>query len=234
MRYVIELIARRIAGDIALSSDPGAALRKWREIFGVSQSEVAKTMGIAPSVLSDYEKGRRSPGVKFVKRFVEAIIRIDEARGFTTIKKLAGGALSFSRAVIDMREFSKPLSVDEVITLVEGIVLNSIADDRPIYGYTIVDSITAITTMSGHDFWYLMGLTSERALVFTNVERGRSPMIAIRVAPVKPAIVIIHGPRRSVDPLAILLADRERIPLVLSLANHVEDIAEKLRSRSFE
>ncbi len=234
MRYIIELIARRIAGDIALSSDPGAALRKWREIFGVSQSEVAKTMGIAPSVLSDYEKGRRSPGVKFVKRFVEALIRIDEARGFATVKKLAGGALSFSRAVIDMREFSKPLSVDEVITLVEGIVLNSIVDDRPIYGYTIVDSITAITTMSGHDFWYLMGLTSERALVFTNVERGRSPMIAVRVAPVKPAIVIIHGPRRSVDPLAILLADRERIPLVLSLVNHVEDIAEKLRSRSFE
>ncbi len=234
MRYVIELIARRIAGDIALSSDPGAALRKWREIFSVSQSEVAKTMGIAPSVLSDYEKGRRSPGVKFVKRFVEALIKIDESRGFTTIKKLAGGALSFSRAVIDMGEFSKPLSVDEVITLVEGIVLNSIVDDRPIYGYTIVDSITAITTMSGHDFWYLMGLTSERALVFTNVKRGRSPMIAIRVAPVKPAIIIIHGPRRSVDPLAILLADRERIPLVLSFANHVEDITEKLRSRSFE
>jgi len=79
-----------------------------------------------------------------------------------------------------------------------------------------------------------MGLTSERAIVFTNVERGRSPMIAIRVAPIKPAVVILHGPKRSVDPLAIVLADREHIPLVLSLASYVDEIVEKLRRHSIE
>ena len=234
MRYVIELIARRVAGDIALSSDPGAALRKWREIFGVSQSEVAKAMGIAPSVLSDYEKGKRSPGVKFVKRFVEALIKIDEGRGHPVIKKLAGGILSFSQAIIDMREFTKPLSIDELVYLVNGMILNSIVTERPIYGYTIVDSLAAITTMSGYDFWYLMGLTSERAIVFTNVERGRSPMIAIRVAPIKPVVVILHGPRRSVDPLAIALADREHIPLILSLVSYVDEIVERFRRHSIE
>jgi putative transcriptional regulator len=38
-------------------------------------------------------------------------------------------------------------------------------------------------------------------------------MIAIRVHPVKPTVVVYHRPG-SVDALAIKLADRENIPLV--------------------
>jgi len=38
-------------------------------------------------------------------------------------------------------------------------------------------------------------------------------MIAIRVHPVKPTVVVYHKPG-SVDALAIKLADRENIPLV--------------------
>ncbi|KUJ98916.1 MAG: Transcriptional regulator, XRE family, partial [Thermococcales archaeon 44_46] len=29
-----EALAKRIAGEITLSSDPGKTMRKWREIFG--------------------------------------------------------------------------------------------------------------------------------------------------------------------------------------------------------
>jgi len=74
-----------------------------------------------------------------------------------------------------------------------------------------------------------MGTTTERALVFTNVSTGRSPMVAIRVSPLKPAVVVIHGPRKKIDPLAIRLAERERIPLVLSLLNTVNDLVRSLR-----
>jgi len=87
-RYVIELIARRIAGDIVWSDNVGSAMRKWREIFGTSQTDVAKIMGISPSVVSDYEKGRRTPGVKFIKRFVEALIKVDNERGWVVCKEL--------------------------------------------------------------------------------------------------------------------------------------------------
>jgi putative transcriptional regulator len=39
-------------------------MKKWRVLFGLKQSEVARKMSISPSVLSDYEKGkRRSPKV---------------------------------------------------------------------------------------------------------------------------------------------------------------------------
>jgi len=228
----VDVVARRIAGDIVMSDSPGAAMRKWREIFGFTQSEVAKAMAVAPSVLSDYEKGRRVPGTKFIKKFVEALIRLDEARGFPTVRKLAGNLILFGQAIIDIREFSQPLSVGEVVELVKGVVVSGIVDDRKVYGYTVLDSVRAITSMSGHDFWYLMGFTSERVLVFTRVSLGRSPMVAVRVAPVKPAMIVIHGPRRRVDPLAIILAERERIPLVVSFAESVDEIVESLRSRS--
>lgn len=230
MRYVVEMIARRIAGDIVLSDNPSAALRKWREIFGFSQSEVAKAMGVASSVLSDYEKGKRAPGIKFLKKFVEALMRLDRERGFQTLKKLVGSVAILSGAVIDMGEFAQPMPIDEAVHIVNGIPLSGVIEDRYVYGYTILDSVSAITTLSGNDFWYIMGLTTERILVFTGVTMGRSPMVAVRVAPVRPAMVVIHGPRKTVDPLAILLAEKEGIPLVLSLAESVDDIVEKLRS----
>ena len=37
----MEKIKMEIAGEISLSEDPGATMRKWREIFGISQVELA-------------------------------------------------------------------------------------------------------------------------------------------------------------------------------------------------
>ncbi len=232
LRYMVEIVARRIAGDVVLSDNPSAALRKWRELFGFSQSEVAKAMGVAPSVLSDYEKGKRAPGLKFLRKFVEALIRLDEGRGFQTLKKLVGNLRIVGGAVIDMGEFSEPMRLDEALEIVKGVPVSGIVEDRLVYGYTILDSVEAIKNLSGNDFWYIMGLTTERIMVFTRVSMGRSPMVAVRVAPVKPAIVVIHGPRRTVDPLAIALAEREGIPLVISLADSVEEIVSALRERA--
>ena len=59
----------------------------------------------------------------------------------------------------------------------------------------------------------MYGWNIERALIFTNVHYGRSPMIAIRAHPLTPAVVVYQKPD-AVDPLAIKLASLERIPLV--------------------
>jgi putative transcriptional regulator len=53
-------------------------------------------------------------------------------------------------------------------------------------------------------------------------------MIAIRVHPVKPTVVVYHRPG-SVDSLAIKLADRENIPLVTTLMA-LDDLKKKLVS----
>ncbi|MEM2805227.1 MAG: helix-turn-helix domain-containing protein, partial [Candidatus Bathyarchaeia archaeon] len=78
---VREVLARRIAGEIILSNKPGATMRKWRELFAISQTTLSDKMMLSPSVISDYESGRRkSPGTRFVRRFVWALLKIDEEK----------------------------------------------------------------------------------------------------------------------------------------------------------
>ncbi len=229
-KYVQEVIAKRIAGDIVMSNDYGPALRRWREVFNATQQELARIMGISASVISDYEKGRRSPGVKFLRRFVDALLLIDSKRDWSVVKQLARSLSINVGAILDARELSVPLSLSQLVDIVEGMVVNScVPPSLELYGYTVIDSISAIETMSGNEFWQIMGTTSRRALIFTKVHLGRSPMIAVRVAPVKPAAVVFHG-TRNVDPLAIKLADRECIPLILSIKGGTKELIDALRN----
>lgn len=229
--YIRELIAKRIAGDIVISGDYGAALKRWREIFSATQQELARVMGVSASVISDYEKGRRAPGVKFLKRFVDALLLIDSRRDWIVVKQLARSLNINVGAIIDVRELSVPMTLHELLVAIEGCVVNGQVGKVELYGYTVLDSLGAIETMSGNEFWQIMGMTSRRALIFTRVSTGRSPMIAVRVAPVKPMAVVLHGTKR-VDPLAIKLADREGIPLIVSLKDSVEDLVRSLRNAS--
>ncbi|RLG88235.1 MAG: transcriptional regulator [Thermoprotei archaeon] len=230
--YIVRLIAARLAGDIVLSDKPGKAMRKWREFFGLTQTEVARAMGIAPSVVSEYESGRRTPGTRFLKQYVKALLKLDAERGWPSIKRLSNVIIPLSEGVVDIRELEVPVAIDKLIAVVKGALLTSMPLARNIYGYTVLDSLVAIESMSGNDFWRIMGTTTERALIFTRVSTGRSPMIAVRVAPVKPAVVILHGTKR-VDPLAIKLAELDGIPLVLSLAEGIEDLITGLKSLTF-
>jgi len=227
-KFIIDSVARRIAGDIVWSHNPGATMRKWREMFNASQIEVSRAMGISPSVISDYEKGRRTPGSIFVKRFVESLLSIDENRGWIVTKKLAKTLNIHLDSIEDMCEFEEPIPVSDLIRLVKGKLLTRSDYGKVIYGYTVLDSIKTILSLTGTEFYQLMGMTSERALVFTKVTAGRSPMVAVRTSPIKPAAVVLHGPRK-VDELAIRLADIEKIPLILSLHKSVKDIIYSLR-----
>ncbi len=231
--YAVSVIARRIAGDIVLSDDPGASLKKWREYFEVSQQMVAKKMGVSPSVVSDYEKGRRQPGSRFVQKFVRALISIDMSRGWPKLTRLTRTLGIPPGVIVDMREFEGPLGIGDIVELVDGILLTPIfQEEKRVYGYTVLDSIRAIASLSGTQFYTLLGSTPERVVVFTGVRAGRSPMVAVRVSPVKPSMIVIHGPRRSVDPLAIKLAELEGIPLILSLAPTIDDLVARLRRKS--
>jgi putative transcriptional regulator len=231
-RQLIKRIMIHIAGEIAISEKPGTVLKKWREIFGSSQLEVAKHMGVTSSVISDYEKGRRNPGSSFIRRFVEALIEIDSEKGWPTTTRLIKMLnLQYLGAVIDMDEYESGVSLDEIIGAVKGIPLNTYIYNEILYGYTIIDSIKAIMSLNGNEFLSLLGATSQRVVVFTNVSTGRSPMIALRVSTIKPAALVIHGPRR-VDHLALWIAETENIPVILSTAKNVKELVEGLRRLS--
>lgn len=210
---MVNELKEKIAGEITLSPDPGKAIRKWREEFGLSQHQLADAMGISHSVISDYESGRRkSPGVAVIRKMVDAFIKLDMDGGSNIITKyLPNHRMD---CVLAMDEFSEGIDEKRFIEAINGKNLNT--DRVPakrIYGYTIVDSIKAILNLSSEDYLKIYGWSIERALIFTNVHFGRSPMVAIRAHPLTPAMVVYQRPEQT-DPLAIKLAKLERIPLV--------------------
>jgi len=213
----MEKLARMIAGEILMSDDPGSAMKKWREIFEISQTELAQAMDITPSTISDYESNRReSPGIKVVKRFIETLIKIDRERGSPVIQKL--GIEEKHSDAFEVKNFSSVLTGLDFKTMLDAIPLanEQLLEKKKVYGYTLLDSLKIITDFQYNDFQKLYGSISERAFIFTGVSSGRSPMIAVKLAPIKPSLIAIHGlKKKDVDPLAIKIAEKEGLPLLL-------------------
>ena len=212
-----DMVKKRIAGEIILSKDFGKTIQKWRNIFKISQKELAEKLGVTPSVISDYEGGRRkSPGIRVIKKIVDALIEIDEERGGNVIRSFSSfpSEIILSDVVIDLREFEKPVDVKKFCTSI-GAELVAEGERNCIYGYTIIDSLKAILELPPLEMVKLYGITTERALIFTGVSRGRSPMVAIKVTNLKPSLVVYQGRIEKVDDLAVRIAEIEGIYLAV-------------------
>jgi putative transcriptional regulator len=219
---IVELRARlaeKMAGEITLSENPGETIKKWRKSFEISQIDLSNSIGVSPSVVSDYESGRRkSPGTTIISRIVEALLDLDEKAGSHKIRTYETMLIERynSSVILDIHEYRSPvpLSAFEKMIGADRISGNF---DRSINGYTIVDSLNAIFQMSSSEFYRLYGWSTERALIFCNVSTGRSPMVALRVTTLKPAAVVLHGlePER-IDPVAKKIATIESFPLMTS------------------
>ncbi|ELY42486.1 helix-turn-helix domain-containing protein [Natronorubrum sulfidifaciens] len=188
-------LAEKIAGEITLSDDPGATLRKWRTDFGVSQTDLASELDISSSVVSDYESGRReSPGIGVVRRLVKGLLAIDERRGGDRIRQY-GRVLSAgfeSDIVYDLREYATSIPLVTLYDDIDATEITTGNTDR-ISGHTVINSIEAITRLSSEEFFRLYGQSTNRVLVFTGVTRGESPLVALRVVNPTPNAVILHG-----------------------------------------
>ena len=87
--------------------------------------------------------------------------------------------------------------------------------DQTIFGYTVVNSLNAILQLSAEEFNRIYGWSTERALIFTSVSTGKSPMVAIRVTAFKPRCVILQGiDAENVHPFVIKMADRDHITVL--------------------
>ena len=213
----------KIAGEITISDDPGRTIRKWRNMFKASQTELANKMDIAPSVISDYEQGRRTPGTKLVKKIVSSLIELDREKGGEIIKRFTPPG---QEGILDMGEFSDAVDLTDLIDNLDGEQLNDVKKNRQLFGYTMIDSLKAILSMKSFDYLRIYGWSTERILFFTGVEHGRSPMVAIRASPLTPAVVAYVQPGK-VDDLSIKLADLEGIPLIKTNYS-VDEILEKI------
>jgi putative transcriptional regulator len=223
-----DTLSEKIAGEITLSPKPGHTIRKWRNVFKISQTDLANFLKLSPSVISDYESGRRkSPGIQTIKKIILAFIKIDEKRGGKILHQY-DSMIETQEGILEIMEYPFSVPAEKFIREIDGNILttNKAGLKKSVKGFTLVDSVKTIETINTGDYNRLYGWSTERAIIFTGIRYGRSPMIAIRVHPVKPTVVVYHRPG-SVDALAIKLADRENIPLVVT-SLPIYDLKKKL------
>ncbi|HZY92767.1 MAG TPA: helix-turn-helix domain-containing protein [Thermoplasmata archaeon] len=218
-------LREKIAGEVVLSPHPGRTLRKWREDFGVSQRDLAKALATVPSVVSDYEAERRaSPGATFIRRYIQALFEVDAHHGSKVGQRL--GVRPHSDGILGMREFSIAIPLKSFAETLDARPASRIDLHRDIHGFTLLDAPRAILSIDASRFVEVYGWTTQRALIFSNVRYGRSPMVAIRAHPLKPAAVVFANPGR-VDPLAVRLSEVENIPL-LTTSHGPKEVLERL------
>lgn len=220
----MEKLSVTIAGEITLSKDPGGSMKKWREIFDISQTELADFMDVSSSTISDYEGGRRkSPGIGVINRFVSTLLEIDKKRGGKIIRQLKKD-FGPSEEAFDVHEFFSAVKAMDFMKKINGacIANQSKLKETDVYGFTLIDSLKVILEVPVHEYMQLYGRTPERALIFEKVENGRSPLIAVKIGrfstDMKPSVVVLHGPSnpKKVDQIAIKIAESEKIPLVVA------------------
>ncbi len=226
----MEQLKVKIAGEIALSEDPGAAMKKWREVFGITQTALSEFLQITPSTISDYESNRRkSPGIAVIHRFVDALFALDSQKGGEIIKRFKeaeGPAAEFFQPI----EFSKAVLAKDFAKAMEAKVLagEEKLDSTNLYGATVIDAVKVILELPYESFVKIYSTTNQRALVFTNVATGRSTMVAVRMAPIKPALVVLHDVK-DVDKLAVRIAESEGLPLLLTNMD-IEEVKKKIKA----
>lgn len=229
-------LAEKMAGEITLSDSPGKALKKWRVSFDIPQGVLAERLKVSPSVISDYESGRRkSPGTAVVGKIVETILDIDEEGGGRYIQKFARilqSGFEDGDVIYDIHEYAGPVLLKDFADTIRADLIHGSLEES-IFGYTVINSLNAILQLSSNEFNRIYGWSTERALIFTEVSNGKSPMVAIRVTPFKPRCVILQGiEREQVHPLVPKLAERDRIT-VMCTGMAMDQIVHALREKAW-
>jgi len=225
---MMDKLAVKIAGEIALSEAPGSTMKKWREIFGVTQAELGAYLKISASTISDYEGNRRmSPGIGVVHRFVDSLIALDGNKGSNVARRFR--EQEQETKFFDTGEFTQALNAADFAKLIDAkcVVNSDILSQKKLYGYTLLDSIKIIMEMPYTEFPKLFGASPERAFIFTEVSTGRSPMVVVRVTQMKPSVIVMHK-LEKVDKLAAKIAQVEKIPLLTTKID-IEELKERLK-----
>jgi putative transcriptional regulator len=203
--------------------------------FEIAPGVLSERLGVSPSVISDYEGGRRmSPGTAIVGKIVDTILALDEDTGGRHIQQFSSMLYTGmdDDVIYDMHEYATPVPLQKFADAI-GCTLLCGSMDQAIHGYTAINSLNAILQLSSNEFNRIYGWSTERSLIFTNVSTGKSPMVAIRVTPFKPRCVVLQGIQAAdVHPIVEKMAERDRIT-VLCTSMEIEKIVNLLRDQEW-
>jgi putative transcriptional regulator len=203
--------------------------------FEMAPGLLAERLGVSPSVISDYESGRRkSPGTAVVGKIVDTLLSVDEENGGKHIQKFSTMLFASIEddVIYDLHEYDAAVPLQKFADAI-GCTLLCGSMEQVIFGYTVINSLNAIMQLSSDEFNRIYGWSTERALVFTNVSTGKSPMVAIRVTPFKPRCVVLQGiDPADVHPFVQKMAEKDRIT-VLCTGMDVDRIVSTLREQEW-
>jgi putative transcriptional regulator len=162
-----------------------------------------------------------------------ALLTLDERNGGQTVAafvRLMDVSLVDLNIILAMSDFPSPITVKDFCKQMKCTILaGEKYANREIFGYTLVDVERAVKELNSDEFLKLFGATTERCLLFTKVNTGRAPLIAIKSQEFKPSLVILHGVS-DVDRLALELAEQMRIPLAVSKIGTIDALSKELRA----
>jgi putative transcriptional regulator len=203
--------------------------------FEIAPGVLSERLGVSPSVISDYEGGRRkSPGTAVVGKIVDTLLAIDEENGGKHIQKFTNMLFANveDNVIYDIHEYGTSIPLQKFTDAI-GCSLLWGSIDQVIFGYTVVNSLNAIMQLSSDEFNRIYGWSTERAIVFANVSTGKSPMVAIRVTPFKPRCVVLQGiDAADVHPMVEKMAAKDRIT-VLCTSMEIDKIVSTLREQEW-
>ncbi len=225
------MIGKKIAGDIVFADDHGAAMKKWRRKFKITQREIAATLGIMPSVISDYESSRRkSPGIRVVRRYIEAMIHLDKKRGGKVMADLSKEFLqvNISDAIIEMKEFDIENPVG-VLDRKLGLRYYVEPSKEKAAGVIYLDAMKAIINMSYPELVKMFSMTNDMILILDNINNGRTSLPVIKLTGLRPSLVVLVSSNEP-DDLAIRVARDINVGLATTPMKR-DDIIKVLRER---
>ncbi len=159
----INKLKQEIAGEIAVASNVSNVLKKWQNIFEISQKTLAREMKITSSTLSDYENERRqNPSIQFVLKFVNALINTDAKHNAHILKKLISVQ---SLNGFETKEFKKAIKIRHTEGLKEFVQINTKNPNEPMYGITIIEQ-EYLQNTEFQDTGKLFGKTNKRIFYF--------------------------------------------------------------------
>jgi putative transcriptional regulator len=134
--------------------------------------------------------------------------------------------------IYDIHEYATAVSLNDFSETI-GCTLLCGSMDQVLFGYTVVNSLNAIMQLSSDEFNRIYGWSTERAVIFTSVSTGKSPMVAIRVTPFKPRCVVLQGIEISdVHPIVEKMAERDRITVMCTMME-IDKIVSTLREKEW-
>jgi putative transcriptional regulator len=162
----LETLKQNIAGELIFATDLSSTLKKWRNIFEISQKRLAYAMQIKPTTLSDYENGRRpNPSINFIKKFVSKLIELDLKHKGHIVKSLLHNE---EELPFITREFKHILKAKDLsVFALESINHKRLREN--LYGITIIDTYD-IRNLDIKKYPLLFGKTNKRIFYFTQTK----------------------------------------------------------------